>query len=165
MTSSVIPLSRQEIKDILLKAGFKEKLQPNGELDLNPYVYEGVEEILKQVQQRQEPALCEDEGCPHHGTPHVCVEDSDLDRSLRFFWGSCYWTNQLTGLSCLSEETKAFLLEKSREVDCLRASKLPVAVGVVRVLPTAGNGVFFNVSWTDVSRLYDGATLFAGEIP
>lgn len=22
--------------------------------------------------------LCEDEGCPHHGTPHVCVSSRDL---------------------------------------------------------------------------------------
>jgi hypothetical protein len=25
---------------------------------------------------REAPQLCVDEGCPHHGTPHVCIDSS-----------------------------------------------------------------------------------------
>lgn len=153
-------LTRQDIKDILLQAGFKEKVQPNGELDLNPYVYEGVEEVLRQHALHPAPPFCEDEGCPNHGTPHVCLNGTDLDMALRFFWGSSHWTNILVALPQLSKETKEYLLEKSWEVDRLRAVNTGREVGVVKLLPNTENGTFFNVHWTNPSGLYDGARLF-----
>jgi hypothetical protein len=35
--------------------------------------------ILAASQNTREPELCEDEGCPHHGTPHVCIDSSRLE--------------------------------------------------------------------------------------
>lgn len=32
-------------------------------------------DVLDGPEQKCEP-LCEDEGCPHHGTPHVCINDN-----------------------------------------------------------------------------------------
>jgi len=40
-------VSKEKIKELALKAGFKLKLQPGGEMDLNPYVYEFAITILK----------------------------------------------------------------------------------------------------------------------
>ena len=39
-------LSTEEIREIALACGFKLKIQPGGELDLNPYVYKFVRSIL-----------------------------------------------------------------------------------------------------------------------
>lgn len=36
----------EQIKKIFLLNGFKEKQQPNGEVDLNPYVYEAARALL-----------------------------------------------------------------------------------------------------------------------
>ena len=41
-------MKRTTIKEKLLKKGFKEKLQPDGTYDLNPYVYEAVYFLLNQ---------------------------------------------------------------------------------------------------------------------
>ncbi len=35
--------AKEQVKDIALRSGFKLKEQPNGEMDLNPYVYEFAE--------------------------------------------------------------------------------------------------------------------------
>lgn len=29
------------------------------------------------IENRETEQLCEDEGCPHHGIPHVCVENKE----------------------------------------------------------------------------------------
>lgn len=164
MSTPSLPITRQEIKEILLRSGFSERQQPDGGTDLNPYVYEGVEEILRQTLTRVNAApLCEDEGCPHHGTPHVCVNNSDLNMSLQFFWSSAHWNHVLTSLPQLTEKTKAYLQEKSREVDRLRQTSGCTVVGEVRVLPNAGNGTFFNVHWLDPSKIRDGAKLLIKE--
>lgn len=39
-------MNRDHIKAVLLANGFKEKPQADGQLDLNPYVYEAVEALL-----------------------------------------------------------------------------------------------------------------------
>ena len=39
-------IGKQYIKDVALECGFKLKEQPNGELDLNPYVYKFAEELV-----------------------------------------------------------------------------------------------------------------------
>lgn len=40
-------MTNEQIKKIFLLNGFKEKQQPNGEVDLNPYVYEAARALLK----------------------------------------------------------------------------------------------------------------------
>lgn len=40
-------MTKDEVRQIALDAGFKLKEQPNGELDLNPYVYEFSEQLIK----------------------------------------------------------------------------------------------------------------------
>ena len=42
-------ISKQYIKDVALECGFKLKEQPNGELDLNPYVYTFADKLIKQT--------------------------------------------------------------------------------------------------------------------
>lgn len=42
-------LTRTEIRFIALEKGYKDKLQPDGNYDLNPYVYETIYSILNQV--------------------------------------------------------------------------------------------------------------------
>lgn len=42
-------MNKQYIKEVALECGFKLKEQPNGELDLNPYVYTFAEELITQV--------------------------------------------------------------------------------------------------------------------
>ena len=44
-------MNNEQIKEIALANGFKLKEQPNGEVDLNPYVYKFSRELLK-VQHR-----------------------------------------------------------------------------------------------------------------
>ena len=39
-------MTNEQIKKIFLLNGFKEKQQPNGEVDLNPYVYEAARALL-----------------------------------------------------------------------------------------------------------------------
>ena len=47
-------MNKQIIKDTALKNGFKLKEQPNGELDLNPYVYDFADELVKDQKQQIE---------------------------------------------------------------------------------------------------------------
>ena len=42
-------MNKQCIKDVALECGFKLKEQPNGELDLNPYVYTFADKLIKQT--------------------------------------------------------------------------------------------------------------------
>ena len=42
-------MNKQYIKDVALECGFKLKEQPNGELDLNPYVYTFADKLIKQT--------------------------------------------------------------------------------------------------------------------
>ncbi len=42
-------IGKQYIKDVALECGFKLKEQPNGELDLNPYVYTFADKLIKQT--------------------------------------------------------------------------------------------------------------------
>lgn len=42
-------MSKQYIKDVALECGFKLKEQPNGGLDLNPYVYTFADKLIKQT--------------------------------------------------------------------------------------------------------------------
>ena len=42
-------MNKQYIKDVALEYGFKLKEQPNGELDLNPYVYTFADKLIKQT--------------------------------------------------------------------------------------------------------------------
>ena len=42
-------IAKQYIKDVALECGFKLKEQPNGELDLNPYVYTFADKLIKQT--------------------------------------------------------------------------------------------------------------------
>jgi hypothetical protein len=39
----------QYIKELALECGFKLKEQPNGDLDLNPYVYTFADKLIKQT--------------------------------------------------------------------------------------------------------------------
>lgn len=41
--------AKDQVKDIALRSGFKLKEQPNGEMDLNPYVYHFAELLIKVV--------------------------------------------------------------------------------------------------------------------
>ncbi|PLR29227.1 hypothetical protein CYR55_22910 [Chimaeribacter californicus] len=40
-------MNKQEIKAIFLAHGFQERLQADGSMDLNPYVYEAAEALLE----------------------------------------------------------------------------------------------------------------------
>ena len=42
-------ISKRYIKDVALECGFNLKEQPNGELDLNPYVYTFADKLIKQT--------------------------------------------------------------------------------------------------------------------
>ena len=42
-------IAKQYIKEVALECGFKLKEQPNGELDLNPYVYTFADRLIKQT--------------------------------------------------------------------------------------------------------------------
>lgn len=44
-----MPISRDRIRDIMLQYGYREKMQENGEMDLNPYVYTAAEALLKEA--------------------------------------------------------------------------------------------------------------------
>lgn len=59
-------LTREEIKRIALANGFKLKKQPDGSLDLNPYVYECAEALLatkKFTSNLEERDIDIDDGC------------------------------------------------------------------------------------------------------
>ena len=42
-------MNKQYIKELALECGFKLKEQPNGDLDLNPYVYTFADKLIKQT--------------------------------------------------------------------------------------------------------------------
>ena len=42
-------IAKQYIKDVALDCGFKLKEQPDGHLDLNPYVYTFADKLIKQT--------------------------------------------------------------------------------------------------------------------
>lgn len=42
-------MNKQYIKEVALGCGFKLKEQPNGDLDLNPYVYTFADKLIKQT--------------------------------------------------------------------------------------------------------------------
>lgn len=49
----------------------------------------GCGKALDEANAKHEP-LCEDEGCPHHGTPHICFSDpSVLDKPFACETGEC----------------------------------------------------------------------------
>lgn len=56
-----------EIKRKLEDAGYQHAFMEDGAIDMHGI---GVT--------RQQEQLCEDEGCPHHGTPHVCISHDDV---------------------------------------------------------------------------------------
>ena len=41
--------NKQYIKEVALECGFKLKEQPNGDLDLNHYVYKSADKLIKQT--------------------------------------------------------------------------------------------------------------------
>ena len=45
-------MNKQQIKDLALSNGFKLKQQPNGKMDLNPYVYDFAEALLAKANER-----------------------------------------------------------------------------------------------------------------
>ena len=44
-------MTKLQVRDLALKKGFQLKLQPNGGMDLNPYVYEFAEALVSKVQE------------------------------------------------------------------------------------------------------------------
>ena len=42
-------MNKQYIKDVALECGFKLKEQPDGSMDLNPYVYTFADKLIKQT--------------------------------------------------------------------------------------------------------------------
>ena len=42
-------IAKQYIKDVALECGFKLKEQPDGSMDLNPYVYTFADKLIKQT--------------------------------------------------------------------------------------------------------------------
>lgn len=42
-------MNKQYIKEVALECGFKLKEQPDGDLDLNPYVYTFADKLIKQT--------------------------------------------------------------------------------------------------------------------
>jgi hypothetical protein len=62
-------MNRQQFKAVLLAAGFKEKLQPDGTMDLNPYCYAAGAAPLQAGRDEVATALLE-----HFTTdPHVVI--------------------------------------------------------------------------------------------
>lgn len=47
-------MEKQAVKEIALACGFKLKQQPDGTMDLNPYVYEFADQLLSRVRHGQE---------------------------------------------------------------------------------------------------------------
>lgn len=47
-------MEKQAVKEIALACGFKLKLQPDGTMDLNPYVYAFADELLNRARHEQE---------------------------------------------------------------------------------------------------------------
>ena len=52
-------MSKQKIRELALDKGFKLKEQPNGEMDLNPYVYHFAEALIKDRRGWVSPSLIE----------------------------------------------------------------------------------------------------------
>lgn len=46
-------MTEQEIKELALANGFKLKEQPDGQMDLNPYVYDFARALLQAAQQKE----------------------------------------------------------------------------------------------------------------
>ena len=75
-------MNKQIIKDTALKNGFKLKEQPNGELDLNPYVYDFANELVKSQQQEIESLKAQ--LAQVKSTNHSLEEiNADLSESLK----------------------------------------------------------------------------------
>lgn len=56
-------MKNQEIREIALANGFKLKQQMNGEMDLNPYVYDFARALIQRALfQREKEAVCERDG-------------------------------------------------------------------------------------------------------
>ena len=47
-------MTKLQVRDLALKKGFQLKLQPNGGMDLDPYVYEFAEALISQVHEELE---------------------------------------------------------------------------------------------------------------
>lgn len=59
-------MPNEQIKQVLLAHGFKEKEQPDGSFDLNPYVYTAVRAVLAQALAQQRVSV--KDRLPENGT-------------------------------------------------------------------------------------------------
>lgn len=80
-------MNKQTVKDLALKNGFKLKEQPSGELELNPYVYDFADELVKDKQQELESLKAqleelEAELLKHQSDDYVLVKKDKID----VFW-------------------------------------------------------------------------------
>lgn len=62
-------MNKQDIKALFLANGFKEKQQPDGSLDLNPYVYDAAQALIARVTDLLAHPVGEAVIGPHSGAP------------------------------------------------------------------------------------------------
>jgi hypothetical protein len=91
--------------------------------------------IISALLERFAPPLCEDEGCPHHGKPHVCKTSPPSD-AMRFFsekadqWGALEWFDRLA--KAIREQDKALLAKDEISFDTYRMIAASSALALVR---------------------------------
>lgn len=73
-------ISNEQIREIALANGFKLKEQPNGEMDLNPYVYDFARALLEQAHAVEGQILSRVAGHVHTNT------DPDRGNSTGSYW-------------------------------------------------------------------------------
>lgn len=66
-------MNKQGIRDLALANGFKLKEQPNGELDLNPYVYDFANALIDKYTKDQSAWVSVDDRLPEGDYNHVLV--------------------------------------------------------------------------------------------
>jgi len=62
-------MNRRDIKALYLAHGYKEKQQPDGSMDLNPYVYEAAQALIARVASIMGHPVGEALIGPHAGAP------------------------------------------------------------------------------------------------
>ena len=74
-------MTNDQIKEIALANGFKLKEQPNGEMDLNPYVYEFARALVIDSLQNIKASVAHHKPVDYHG--HVWLISSEINKIER----------------------------------------------------------------------------------
>ena len=102
-------MSKQTVKDLALKNGFKLKQQPNGELELNPYVYDFADELVKDQQQTIESLKAQ--LAQYQSDDYVLVPKKEL--SIWYFnEAEGYWLEEADNFLCEIEPGQVFTVQR-----------------------------------------------------